>query len=151
MSNAMKMLGLLVAAVVSACSAEAAPPTSNATDSAEIVASADRTIETEIKGAIRGLSTDGSEGDPDDYEVVTIKLRTGETLTDAIILERIFPKLDGLEDFGDVTWTPAMIEKPIARAWEKVTAAPDPDDYEGMANELREARATVPFSIESRE
>jgi hypothetical protein len=143
MSSTFKAIGLLAAALISACAAETAPSPPDATESADVVSSADRAIENEIADAINGLFTDGSEGDPDDYEIVTIKLRAGQTLTDAVILARIFPKLDGLEDFGDLTREPGMVEKPIAEAWKNVTAAPDAADYEDMATELAEARATV--------
>lgn len=94
--------------------------------------SSDAKIEKEIVEALRGLATDnmGSEGDPQPYRVTHFSLGRGETLTDAVMVKRLFPKLKGMADYSaDGRHKGSQSETP-ASFWESRTAAPERSEFE---------------------
>jgi hypothetical protein len=50
----------------------------------------------DIRAAVVGLTTSGSEGDPDPFKVTTVKLRAGEKLDEKFLTTRVFPRLRGV-------------------------------------------------------
>ncbi len=113
---------------VTGCAADTDAPAA-AGDEEDVVAASDKQIEKEIAAAVNGLKTGGSEGDPDPYKVVSVKLAKGETTTDAILLSKILPKLKGLGREDD-TFPGMQDGDAIAKYWADVTAAPKRADFD---------------------
>lgn len=113
---------------VTGCAADTDAPAA-AGDEDDVVTASDKQIEKEISDAVTGLETGGSEGDPDPYKVVSVKLARGETTTDAILLSKILPKLKGLSREDD-TFPGMQDGDAIAKYWADVTAAPSRADFD---------------------
>lgn len=96
----------------------------------DVITSTDASFKKELAAAIEGLETGGSEGDPDAYEIADFKLRKGETMTEAVLLARLHPKLDGLNHDDASDMIAGLDESPIDEAWKDLTADPSADDFD---------------------
>lgn len=131
-----KFLSLLTLATAFAalpavgCAADAGDPEEIQTE--DNLTSSDAKIEKEIIAAVKGLDTDfmGTEADPMPYRVVHFSLGRGETLTDAVMVKRLFPKLKGMDDYtvdgrhkGSQSITPAEF-------WSRRMETPVREDFD---------------------
>src|SRR5262245_53466718 len=96
---ALLMLKTLLASVVLSLAAPlvvgcAAPP--EAVDGASeqaLSVPGDVALRRELERAVRGLTTGGGEGDPDPFKVALVELAPSEAMTDAVLLEKLLPKM----------------------------------------------------------
>lgn len=66
-----------------------------ASDEANLTSSQSKVLK-EIRASVEGLSTSGSEGDPDPFKVTTVTLKAGEKLDAKFLTTRVLPKLKGV-------------------------------------------------------
>lgn len=120
--------------LVAGCAADASSSDPAAAgDEDDVVSASDKQLEQQIRDAVTGLSTSGSEGDPDPYKVVSIKLAKGATTTDDVLLSKILPKLKGLSRSDD-TFPGMQDGSKIADYWKEATAAPKRADFDTDAD-----------------
>lgn len=133
----MKKLFSLISVATALAALPAMGCAADATDAEEPqleddLTSSDAKIEKEIIAAVKGLDTDftGSEGDAEPYQVTHFSLRRGETLTDAVMVKRLFPKLKGMDDYTEYGRHPGSQSITPAEFWSRRTETPERDNFD---------------------
>lgn len=134
----------LCAPLTAGCAVDTEAPVAES-DEAAVVTATDAQMKKEIQDAIAGLETElgGGEADPEPYQLVDAKPRRGEKFDDAFVLKRLMPKMQGLDhDRKDSNMVPGLDAGDDMNAeWDRLTAEPDADDYQGDAEGLAAAKA----------
>lgn len=83
------------------------PAADTAEDESNLTSAQSKVIK-DLKAAVVGLTTGGSEGDPDPFKVTTVTLKAGEKLDAKFLTTRVLPKLkDVYQTDVDADYTPA--------------------------------------------
>lgn len=86
----------LAGTALGGCAAEVQPDAPGAgetgEDEANLTSAQSKAIK-ELRAAVVGLTTSGSEGDPDPFKVTTVALKRGEKLDAKFLTTRVLPKL----------------------------------------------------------
>ena len=89
------------------CAVEATDGSETSQEEENLTSAQSKTLK-DLKAAVVGLSTSGSEADPDPFKVSTFKLKTGEKLDAAFLKTRVLPKLkDVYQSDADADYKPA--------------------------------------------
>jgi len=122
------------------CAATVEPESSSEVASEEALTSGDKAIVAEFKKAVQGIESGGGEGDPQQWEVITVSLRKGDTMKFEALTNRVAPKIPNLSDPSrDESETPIYgfdLGYPMHEYWEKELAI-DPEAEDMPAERAR--------------
>jgi hypothetical protein len=89
----------------------------------------DAEIEAQLGAAIAGLTTGGSEGDPDPYELYVFDLDPGTELTCGFLAPNLIPRMpEFLIEPGDSDYIQDCDVEDLEQFWADVTAEPNADE-----------------------
>ena len=102
------------------------------TQSEDALTASDAKIEKELAAAVKGLTTDfmGTESDPTPWRVTHFSLARGETLTDAVMVKKLFPKLKGMDDYSEDGRHRGSQSETATSFWQSRTETPVRDNFD---------------------
>src|SRR5262245_61877733 len=98
MRSALSILAMSLASFAFACSGTTGEvePSPSEQAQAELNKNSDASVLAKLEAAVVGLEGGGGEADPNPLQVVRFRLSSREQITDALVLDRVYPKIGEL-------------------------------------------------------
>lgn len=128
---------MLASSVTVGCAADA---TSDVGEQEADLTSGDRVVVESLKDAVDGLLSNGSEGDPQPFQVITVSLKAGDTMSFETLARRIGPRIPEVKGHDSSVRYGFQNGQPQGEYWTEATAEPNPADYEGDDEGLAQAQ-----------